>query len=208
MVKWSARKQIRQTREAKISPFALSDVAAFAAPLPRNRDILQDRTSKVKKMAKLYDCEKCPGYCCGYPIIEASPKDVRRLARHFGLEYETAREKFTEKENNRVRKMRQRPDKKLGAPLCIFFDQKTRRCSVYTVRPQICRDYPGDRCEWNDRRLLESIGERKIIRLKVMPWQIDADYPLYGARKLPDLVQSYAEGRGKLPPKAKRQKSL
>lgn len=160
-------------------------------------------TPKTKKMTKLYDCDKCPAYCCGYPIIEASKKDIRRLARHFGLDYDAAREKFTEKENNRVRKMRQRPDKKLGAPLCIFLNQKTRRCSVYHARPQICRDHPGDRCEWNDRRLLESVAGRKTIRLKVMPWHTDGDYPLYGARKLPELVHSYAEGRGKLPFPAK-----
>ncbi|MGI9298499.1 MAG: YkgJ family cysteine cluster protein [Gammaproteobacteria bacterium] len=150
-------------------------------------------------MTKLYDCDKCPAYCCGYPVIEASKKDIRRLARHFGLDFDTAREKFTEKENNRVRKMRQRPDKKLGAPLCIFLNQKTRKCSVYRARPQICRDHPGDRCEWNDRRLLESLSDRKTIRLKVMPWHTDGDYALYGARKLPELLHSYAEGRGKLP---------
>ena len=149
----------------------------------------------------LYDCEKCPAYCCGYPVIEASKADIRRLARHFGLEYEEAREKFTEKENNRVRKMRRRADKKLGSPVCMFLNQKTRNCSIYHARPKICRDHPGDRCEWNDRRLLESIGNKKVIRLKVMPWTIDSEYPLYTARKLPALVHAYAENKGKMPSK-------
>ncbi|MGI9307543.1 MAG: YkgJ family cysteine cluster protein [Gammaproteobacteria bacterium] len=150
---------------------------------------------------KLYDCDTCPAYCCGYPVIEAKPKDIRRLARHFALEYEDAREQFTEKENNRVRKMRQRPDKKLGAPVCIFLNQKTRNCSIYNARPDICREHPGDRCEWHDRRQLESIGDKKVIRLKVMPWDIDADYPQYTAKKLPALVAAYAKGRGKFPPR-------
>ena len=139
-----------------------------------------------------YDCEKCPAYCCGYPVIEATKTDIRRLARRFGMEPGAAREKFTERENNRVRKMRQQYDKKLGAPVCIFLDQKTRNCSVYEARPQICRDHPGDRCEWHDRRLLENAGGKKVIRLKVMPWDIDADYPFYTERKTPALLEEYA----------------
>ena len=81
--------------------------------------------------------------------------------------------------------MKQRHDKVLNTPTCIFLNQKTRNCSVYKARPQICRDYPGDRCEWNDRRLLEGIAGngKKVIRLKVMPWTIDGDYPLYTEKK-------------------------
>ena len=143
---------------------------------------------------KLYHCEKCPAYCCGYPVIEANKNDILRLARHFKIDNDSAKERFTEKENNRVRRMRHRPDKKLGTSVCMFLNQKTRQCSIYHARPQICRDYPGDRCEWNDRRMLESIGNRKVIHLKLMPWQTNADYPLYTARKLTALMQSYADG--------------
>jgi Fe-S-cluster containining protein len=145
-----------------------------------------------------YDCDRCVAYCCGYPVIETKPADIRRLARHFALTAEEAKERFTEQENNRVRKMKQRHDKVLNTPTCIFLNQKTRNCSVYKARPQICRDYPGDRCEWNDRRLLEGIAGngKKVIRLKVMPWTIDGDYPLYTEKKLPALVEAYARHRG------------
>lgn len=152
-------------------------------------------------MTQKYDCNACAAYCCGYPIIEAKKPDIRRLARYFKLSPEAAKEKFTEKENNRVRKMRQKHDKKLNASVCIFLNQKTRQCSIYKARPKICRDHPGDRCEWNDRRLLETIanGGKKIIRLKVMPWDIDSDYPDYVEAKLPALVGAYARGkRGKM----------
>ena len=152
-------------------------------------------------MSALYDCDSCQAYCCGYPIITATPADIRRLARHFGLAEEEARERFTEKENNRVRKMRQRPDKKLGGDMCIFLNQTTRNCTIYKARPQICREHPGDRCEWHDRKTLESLGGRKVIRLKVMPWHIDADYPQYTASKLPRLMEAYAHHRGKFPAK-------
>lgn len=161
-------------------------------------------------MSTLYDCDACQAYCCGYPIIEAKPADIRRLARHFGLDADEAKEKFTKKENNRVRAMRQKYDPKLGGKMCVFLNLRTRQCGVYHARPQICRDHPGDRCEWNDRRLLEGIANpgRKVIRLKVMPWKIDADYPDYTKNKLPALVNAYAQSRtGKMPPPRKRKKT-
>ena len=37
-----------------------------------------------------YSCAKCPAYCCSYPEIEATPRDIQRLARHFGLGYSQA----------------------------------------------------------------------------------------------------------------------
>lgn len=140
----------------------------------------------------LYDCDSCPAYCCGYPIIEAKKSDIRRLARYFKISEEEAKEKFTEKENNRVRKMRHREDKKLGATSCILLNQKTRQCSVYKARPQICRDHPGDRCEWYDRRQLESIAAgRRVIPLREYPWTIDGDRPQYTAKNMPQLLEEY-----------------
>lgn len=146
----------------------------------------------------LYDCNTCPAYCCGYPIIEVKKADIRRLARHFKISEAAAKEKFTEKENNRVRKMRQRHDKKLNTPVCMLLNQKTRQCSIYRARPEICRAHPGDRCEWHDRRQLESLAAgRRVIRLKALPWTIDRDYPLYTAKKLPQLVTEYVKDKVK-----------
>ena len=142
----------------------------------------------------LYDCSDCPAYCCGYPIIEVKKKDIRRLARHFQLSEAEAKEKFTEKENNRVRKMHHRADKKLDTTTCMMLNQKTRQCSIYKARPDICREHPGDRCEWYDRRLLESIAAgRRVIKLHSYPWTIDGDEPLYEAKKMPQLVEEYAK---------------
>src|SRR6185369_15493753 len=42
-----------------------------------------------------YDCKKCPGYCCSYPLIEVNKADIARLAKHHELDYETAEERFT-----------------------------------------------------------------------------------------------------------------
>ncbi len=96
---------------------------------------------------KTYDCSKCPGYCCSYPFIEVSKSDIARLARHFGLEYASAEERFTlyDKEE-KARGLRKRKDGIFGT-VCRFFDPKERRCTVYEARPSTCRDYPyGKTC--------------------------------------------------------------
>jgi hypothetical protein len=89
-----------------------------------------------------YDCSKCPGYCCSYPLIEVTRSDIARLARHHGLAYEAAEERFTlyDKEE-KVRGLRKRKDEYFGS-VCRFFDPKERRCTVYAARPEACRDYP------------------------------------------------------------------
>jgi hypothetical protein len=34
-----------------------------------------------------YSCSKCPAYCCSYPEIEVTTRDIERLAKHFDLPY-------------------------------------------------------------------------------------------------------------------------
>src|SRR5512132_3470225 len=43
-----------------------------------------------------YNCLDCPAYCCSvYERVQVTPRDVNRLAKHFGLDYETAQVRFT-----------------------------------------------------------------------------------------------------------------
>jgi hypothetical protein len=93
-----------------------------------------------------YDCSKCPGFCCSYPIIEVSKADVRRLARHFGLSERAAARRFTKTDHGRQRLLRRKADPILGR-ICRFFDTDERRCTIYAARPSTCRKYPeGARC--------------------------------------------------------------
>ncbi|MGL4230010.1 MAG: YkgJ family cysteine cluster protein [Casimicrobium sp.] len=96
-----------------------------------------------------YDCSECPGYCCSYDYIETKPSDVKRLAKHHGIEVDVAREKFTkevEHEGETIRVLRHRKDH-VYKSMCMFFDQDDRRCTIYEGRPQVCRDYPnGNTC--------------------------------------------------------------
>jgi len=91
----------------------------------------------------LYNCDRCPAYCCSYPRTIVSKTDVKRLAKHFGLEVETARKRFTKKGHDKGEMvLRHRKDVHFGT-VCRFLDRQTRRCTVHKARPKICRDFPG-----------------------------------------------------------------
>jgi Fe-S-cluster containining protein len=96
-----------------------------------------------------YDCLKCPAYCCSYDRIIVEKKDLTRLARHFGIDIETARRRFTKvAEGEQV--LRHQKDKIYGS-ICMFIDMKTRRCSIYEARPGVCHEYPDrPRCGYYD----------------------------------------------------------
>jgi Fe-S-cluster containining protein len=97
-----------------------------------------------------YDCSKCPGYCCSYPLIEINKKDVQRLADHFGLSFTKARKKFTYKDPEAEYALRRKADQHFGR-ICRFFDTEERRCTVYHARPSTCRKYPTEnRCGYYD----------------------------------------------------------
>jgi Fe-S-cluster containining protein len=100
---------------------------------------------------KHYNCLKCPAYCCSYSLIPANDRDVKRIARHFGVSAATAREKYTkvgDKESPRV--LRHTNDEHFISS-CMFLDKKERRCTIYEARPQICRAFPTQsRCGYYD----------------------------------------------------------
>jgi Fe-S-cluster containining protein len=93
-----------------------------------------------------YDCSKCPGYCCSYPVIPITKTDLKRLAAHFGLGFRAAARKFTVARDDDKYTMRRKADPHFGR-VCQFFDIKERRCTVYAARPSTCRSYPtSGRC--------------------------------------------------------------
>jgi hypothetical protein len=100
-----------------------------------------------------YDCSKCPGYCCSYDRIAISDFDIARLARHFDITPEVARKRFTYRfraEGVDEQVLRHRKDH-IYKSMCRFFDQEARRCTVYAVRPNVCRRYPsGTKCGYYD----------------------------------------------------------
>jgi Fe-S-cluster containining protein len=108
------------------------------------------RTIKIKPITvprPKYDCLKCPGYCCSYAEIEITQRDIARLARHFGIDFDRAVERFTKYDKTKgIYMLRHRKDHIFDS-MCAFFDQDKRRCTVYEARPGVCRKYPdAPRC--------------------------------------------------------------
>jgi uncharacterized protein len=88
----------------------------------------------------LYDCLKCPAYCCTYDRIVVNKRDLTRLAKHFDIDDETAERRFTKVvEGERV--LRHQKDAIFGSA-CMFLDAKSRRCTIYEARPGVCHEYP------------------------------------------------------------------
>ena len=98
-----------------------------------------------------YDCTRCPAYCCTYPRIPVTKRDIARLAKLYEISPEKARQRFTKKgEGKRERVLRHQEDEIFGTA-CRFLDTETRICTIYESRPQICRDFPGTkRCGYYD----------------------------------------------------------
>ncbi len=108
---------------------------------------LQMANGKTIPVRAQYSCSKCPGYCCSYPEIEVTPRDIERLAKHFGISYAAAEERLTKYDpKEKVRLLRHHKDEHFGT-VCVMFDRKARRCTVYEARPSVCRSYPDSpRC--------------------------------------------------------------
>jgi Fe-S-cluster containining protein len=97
----------------------------------------------------MYNCAKCPGYCCSYPLIPLTKRDVSRLAKYFNLTFEKARKTFTKRYAGEEFAMKRKADVHYGR-ICQFFDTDARRCTIYEARPAICREYPTGRCGYYD----------------------------------------------------------
>ena len=97
----------------------------------------------------LFNCSKCPAFCCSYERIAVTRRDIQRLAAHFGLAYEQAESRFT-KIVRGERVLRHHKDHVFES-VCQFLDVDTRGCTIYDARPGLCRSYPESvRCGYYD----------------------------------------------------------
>lgn len=97
----------------------------------------------------MYDCAQCPAYCCSYEEIELKETDIRRLAKDLDLDRGVFLKRYTKREGE-LTILRHHRDKLFGS-VCVFLDSKTRQCTVYDARPDVCRTYPDrPRCGYYD----------------------------------------------------------
>jgi Fe-S-cluster containining protein len=97
-----------------------------------------------------YDCGKCPAYCCSvYGRVQVNKSDLKRLARQFKVDEQTAQQRFTKLYRNE-RVLRQKKDPVFGEA-CTFLNPSTRQCTIYAARPQVCQEFPNTkRCAYYD----------------------------------------------------------
>ncbi len=97
-----------------------------------------------------YDCNECPAYCCSiYERVQVTPRDIRRLAKHFGVSEEAATLRYT-KFFEKERVLRRKADP-IFDQACHFLNPETRKCTIYNARPAVCREYPDTtRCAYYD----------------------------------------------------------
>ena len=108
-----------------------------------------DIVTKAKPRS-YYDCVACPAYCCSvYERVQVTRRDLRRLAKHFGVTEEVAKERYT-KMYSGERVLRRKKDHLFGQA-CQFINPETRGCTIYHARPAVCREFPtSTRCAYYD----------------------------------------------------------
>lgn len=103
----------------------------------------------------MYNCRNCPGYCCSYPVIALTKRDVERLAKHHNISFDAAQKAFTREAHGHKFVMRRKKDQPFGR-ICRFFDTRKRCCTIYKARPSTCRKFPGEgRCGYYDFLMFE-----------------------------------------------------
>lgn len=102
-----------------------------------------------RSLRVLFNCSKCPAYCCSYDRVEVTKRDLLRIARHLGVSYKQA-EKLHTKASPLGPILRHKKDH-IFKKVCEFLNTETRRCSIYEARPAVCREYPDSlRCGYYD----------------------------------------------------------
>jgi Fe-S-cluster containining protein len=88
------------------------------------------------------ECESCGGGCCrgesGY--IWAKYDEIVKMAEFVNKSVEDFATIYLKKVKHRYSLVEKKLDENDYA--CIFFDEKTSRCSIYPVRPLQCRTFP------------------------------------------------------------------
>jgi Fe-S-cluster containining protein len=108
------------------------------------------KTIKDDQPRTYFDCTKCPAFCCSiYERVQVTKRDITRLAKYFGVTFETARRRYTTNwESERILK---KVKDVIFPETCMFLDQEKRGCTIYHARPNVCREYPDrSRCAYYD----------------------------------------------------------
>ena len=87
-------------------------------------------------------CASCGGHCCrgesGYIWVKYD--EIAQIAKHLALSIEDFATIYLKKAGHRYSLI----EKQLSEDdyACIFFDENSKQCSIYDVRPIQCRTFP------------------------------------------------------------------
>lgn len=123
-----------------------------------------------------YNCAKCPAYCCSiYERVQVTKRDLKRLAKYFGVDQDTAARRYTTVwQGERI--LRRKADPIFGKA-CKFLDPGTRRCTIYEGRPSVCREFPARaRCAYYDLLQFERVqqGDDSVVPLVQITFRDDS----------------------------------
>jgi len=84
-----------------------------------------------------FKCSECGDCCTGAPgYVWVNKAEIEQLAQQVGITVEQFERQYTRKVGIR-RSLIEFPNGD-----CVFFDNKTRKCQVYHLRPRQCRTWP------------------------------------------------------------------
>lgn len=84
-----------------------------------------------------FQCTQCGNCCTGAPgFVWVDAQELQALAATMDMELELFRERYTRRIGARTSLV------EFPNGDCVFFDNQTRRCSVYNARPSQCRTWP------------------------------------------------------------------
>ncbi len=113
--------------------------------LPAVEADIDNTATWVKYSKKL--CDHCNASCCNLPV-EVQPSDLVRmeLMDEFELQEELKHIARRLKKQHLVEHFHSKTQTLTLARMangdCIFLDSLTRRCSIYSKRPDTCRNHP------------------------------------------------------------------
>ena len=103
-----------------------------------------------------FECQRC-NLCCRQPgFVYVSPEETEEIARTLNIDIYEFINQFCELFDRRKLVLKKYEDES-----CIFL--KENGCSVYSVRPQQCRDFP---VKWRTTRSFNYCEGLKALKLK------------------------------------------
>jgi len=89
----------------------------------------------------LFECARCGQCCLGGAYTTVDDQDINRIAAGMGLEPENVNRTFTTSDPEDRPGMRM--IKNVGPEnSCTFYDGENKGCTIYELRPAICRTHP------------------------------------------------------------------